>query len=57
VAFNIPYVPDFITILCGQQTAVTQDHDDANVRIEGQGEATHRRCTRFKLDGNQAYDR
>jgi hypothetical protein len=44
VAFNIPYVCDFITILCRQQAAVIQSHDNENVRNIGQGEAIRRKC-------------
>jgi hypothetical protein len=39
VAFQIPYVYDFITILCRQQAEIIQNHDNENVRYIGQGEA------------------
>jgi hypothetical protein len=57
VAFKIPYVYDFITNLCRQQTEVIQNHVNPNVRNIGQGEAQHRKYKRLKLGGGQAYDR
>jgi hypothetical protein len=38
-AFNIPYIYDYITKSCGQQAEVIQNHENANVRNIGQGEA------------------
>jgi hypothetical protein len=52
VAFEIPFVYDYITKLCRQQAEVIQNHDNENVRNIGQGEVNHR-----KLGGGQAYDR
>jgi hypothetical protein len=43
VAFKIPCVYDFITILCRQQAEVIQNHDTENIRTIGQGEAQHRK--------------
>jgi hypothetical protein len=58
VAFEIPYVYDFITKLRGRQQAeVVQNHYNPNVRNIGQGEAQHRKYKRLKLGGGQAYDR
>jgi hypothetical protein len=57
VAFEIPYVYDFITKLCRQQAKVIQNHVNPNVRNIGQGEAQHRKYKRLKLVGGQAYDR
>jgi hypothetical protein len=37
--FHIPYVYDYITILCGQQVKVIQNNGNENVRNTGQGEA------------------
>jgi hypothetical protein len=54
VAFNIPYVYDFITVLCRQQALVIQNHENANVRNIGQGEVTHRKYNRLKRGGGQA---
>jgi hypothetical protein len=42
-AFNIPYIYDYITKLCRQQAEVIQNHENANVRNAGQGEAQHRK--------------
>jgi hypothetical protein len=57
VAFDIPYVYDFITKLCRQQAEVIKNHVNPNVRSIGQGEAQHRKSKRLKLGGGQAYDR
>jgi hypothetical protein len=43
LAFQIPFVYDYITKLCGQQAEVKQNHDSENVRSIGQGEARHRK--------------
>jgi hypothetical protein len=53
-AFNIPYVYDFTTKLCRQQTEVILNHDNENVRNIGEGEARHRKYKRLKLGGGQA---
>jgi hypothetical protein len=57
LAFQIPYVYDYIKTLCRQQTEVIQNHDYENVRTIDQGEARHRKYKRLKLGGGQAYDR
>jgi hypothetical protein len=56
-AFNFPYVYDYITDLCKQQAEVIQNLENEHVRGIGQGEAGRRKYKRFKLGGNQAYDR
>jgi hypothetical protein len=56
-AFNIPYIYDYIKKLCRQQAEVIQNHGNANVRNIGQGETRHRKYTRLKLGGGQAYER
>jgi hypothetical protein len=56
VAFQIPYVYDFIMKLCRQQAEIIKNHDE-NVRNIGQGEAGHRTNKRLKLAGGHAYDR
>jgi hypothetical protein len=56
-AFNIPYIYDYITKLCRQQAEVIRNHENANVRNIGQGEARCRKIKRLNLGGGQAYDR
>jgi hypothetical protein len=56
VAFQIPYVYDFITKTCRQQAEVVQNHETENVRYIGQGEARHRKYKRLKLGGGHVYD-
>jgi hypothetical protein len=41
--FTLPYVYDYITELCMQQTEVIQNHENELVRGIGQGEARHRK--------------
>jgi hypothetical protein len=56
VAFEIPYVYDYITKLFRKQTEVIQNHENENVRYIGQGEAQHRKYKRLKLGGGHLYD-
>jgi hypothetical protein len=48
-----------MTKLSTQPPEVIQNHENANVRNIGQGEARHRKYSykRLKLGGDQAYDR
>jgi hypothetical protein len=57
VAFHISHVYDYIMKLCRQQAEVIQNHDNKNVRNIRKGEASHRKCTRLKLDGGHVYSR
>jgi len=57
VTFKVPYVHEFITKLCRQQAEFIQNHENANVCNTGQGEIMHRRYTRLKRGGGQAYGR
>jgi hypothetical protein len=57
VAFQIPYVYDYIMKLCGQQAEVIQNQENENVRNIGQGEGRHRNYIRLKLSGGHVYDR
>jgi hypothetical protein len=56
MAFKLPYIYDYITKLFRKQAGVVQNHENANVRNIGQGEALHRKYKRPKLVGGQAYD-
>jgi hypothetical protein len=56
VAFQIPYIYDYITKPCRQQAEVIQHHENENVRYIGQGEAPHRKYKRLKLGGGHVYD-
>jgi hypothetical protein len=56
VAFQIPYVYDYITKLRRQEAEVIQNHENGNVRYIGQGEAPHRKYKRLKLGGGHVYD-
>jgi hypothetical protein len=56
MAFNIPYIYDYITKLSRQQAEVVQNHENENVRNIGQGEARHRKYKRLRLGSGQAYD-
>jgi hypothetical protein len=56
VAFQIPYVYDYITKLCREQAEAIQSHENENVRYIGQDEAPHRKYKRLKLGGGHVYD-
>jgi hypothetical protein len=55
VAFQIPYVYDYITKSCRQQAEIIQKHENENVRYIGQDEAPHRKYKRLKLGGGHVY--
>jgi hypothetical protein len=57
MAFNLPYVYDYVTKLCRQQAEVVLNHDNENVRNIAQGEARHGKYKRLKFGGGKAYDR
>jgi hypothetical protein len=57
MAFKLPYLYDYITKLCRQQAEVVLNHENANVRNTGQGEARQKKYKRLKLVGSKAYDR
>jgi hypothetical protein len=52
----MPYVYDYITKSCRQQAEVIQNHENENVRYNGQGEARHRKYKRLKLGCGHVYD-
>jgi hypothetical protein len=49
LAFQIPFVYDYLPKLYRQQAEVIQNYDNENVRTIGQGESRHRKCKRLKL--------
>jgi hypothetical protein len=57
VAFQIPYVYDYITKSCRQQAKIIQTHENENVRYIGQGEAQHKKYKRLKFGDGHVYDR
>jgi hypothetical protein len=57
VAFQIPYVYDYITKLRRGQAEIIHSHENENVRNIGQGESSHGRHKRLKLGGGHLYDR
>jgi hypothetical protein len=56
LAFQIPFVYDYMTELCRQQAEVIQNHDNGNVLTIGQGEARHRKYKRLELGRGLVYD-
>jgi hypothetical protein len=56
VAFQIPYIYNYITKSCRQEAEVIQNHENENVRYIGQGEAPHRKYKRLKVDGGHVYE-
>jgi hypothetical protein len=57
MAFQIPYVYDYITKLFKQEVQGIQNHENTHIQNTGQGKARNREYTRLKLGGGQAYDR
>jgi hypothetical protein len=57
VAFQIPYVYDYITKLCRKEAGIIHNLENENVRNIGQGETPHRKHKRLKLGGGHLYDR
>jgi hypothetical protein len=57
LAFQVPFVYDYITKLCRQQGEVIQNHDNENVRNIGQGKGRHKKYKNLNLRSGQAYDR
>jgi hypothetical protein len=57
VAFQIPYVYDYVTKSCRQRAEVTHNHENENVSCIGQGETWHRKYNRLKLGGGHVYKR
>jgi hypothetical protein len=55
MAFNLPYVYDYVTKLCRQQAEIRNLENKIFHGIEG--EARHRKYKGLKLGGGQAYDR
>jgi hypothetical protein len=56
MAFQVPYIYDFITKLCRQQAEVIQNYENSNVRGIEEGEIGHRKYDRLKFGGSQAYN-
>jgi hypothetical protein len=57
MAFQIPYVYDYIRKSCRQQAEVLQTHENENVPYIGQGEARHGKYKRHELVDGHVYDR
>jgi hypothetical protein len=57
LAFQIPFVYDYITNFCRQEAEVIHNHENESVRTIRQGKACHRKYKGLKLGGGQAYDR
>jgi hypothetical protein len=57
VAFNIPYVYDYITKLCRAEAEEILSRINPNVLATGPGEAMHWKSKRLELVGGQSYDR
>jgi hypothetical protein len=57
MAFQIPYVYDYITNACRQQAEDIQNHENENVPYIGQDEARHGKYKGLELGGGHVYDR
>jgi hypothetical protein len=54
MSFHVPYIYDYITKLCRQQSEVIRNHENENLRDMGKGEAQHRKYRRLKLGGGSS---
>jgi hypothetical protein len=43
MAFQVPYIYDYITKLCRQPAEVRQNNENANIGNVGKGETQHRK--------------
>jgi hypothetical protein len=57
VAFQIPYVYDYIRKLCRRRAEIIHNDENENTHNIGQGETQHRKHDRLKLGGGHLYDR
>jgi hypothetical protein len=56
LAFQIPYLYDYITKTCRKEAEVIQNHDNMNAQNTGRSEVQHRKYKGLELDDCQAYD-
>jgi hypothetical protein len=56
MAFQVPYIYEYVMKLCMQQAEVIQNHENANVHDVAKGEAQHKKHKRLKLGDSQTYD-
>jgi hypothetical protein len=57
MAFNLPYMYDYKTKLCRQETEVIQNNENERVCSIGQDGAKRRKCKGLTHSGGQAYNR
>jgi hypothetical protein len=57
VAFQVPYIYDYITKLRIRPAELIHNHEIENVRNIGQGETPYRKYKSLKLGGGHLYDR
>jgi hypothetical protein len=57
VAFQIPYVYDYITKLCRRQAEIVHNNENENVHNIEESETPHRKHKRLKLGGGHLYGR
>jgi hypothetical protein len=55
MVFQVLYIYDYTNKLCRQEAEVIRNHENANFRDIGNGEARYRRYKRLKLGGGKAY--
>jgi hypothetical protein len=54
VAFQIPYIYDYITKSRRLQAEVIQNHENENVRYIGESESRHKKYKKFEYDSSSA---
>jgi hypothetical protein len=56
VAFQVPYVYDYITKLRRRQAEIIHNHENENVCNSEQGKTPHRKYKRLELGSGHVYD-
>jgi hypothetical protein len=57
MAFQVPYIYDYTTILCRQQAKITRIHENANFHDIGKTETRPTKYKTLTLGDGQAYYR
>jgi hypothetical protein len=56
MAFNLPYVCDYITKFCIKEAEISRNYENEYIHSTGHMEARCRKYKRFEVGGSQAYD-
>jgi hypothetical protein len=57
MAFQVPYIYDYILKFCRQQAVAIQNHENTNIRDIGKSETQRIKYKTLNFGRSQAYDR